>query len=458
MKKNLVLIILISAIILSGCKSLFTREGNLLSDAKQAEKRGDYHAAVLNAAESVRIDNEYKKAIEFLKELYPRANSHYTLKIDQTRSLGGNDVNDKVALYYKYLMEINETVRSLPPITDPATKLQLSLSYTDYQAELDKANEAAAEVHYKKGVELLKLKGRENAKSASEEFEEAVDYIPGYKDAESLIKKAREQAIQILAFFPFVNNAWNIPTAQFADIMEGAIISSLMSDQNVMKYTKIIDQGMQDRIIEEQVGSLNVMMNDESRVEIGELLNSNIFISGTIDAAFLEGPSTSMSQYHRTADIEVTPEEESESSDSEGYYKDNTSSLEYDSENTDAYYKDNTSSEESSTSTDITVYGTREVSADVFHYTKNISFEVTISYKAIDVESGAILKNNTISIFSEDSSEWAEWSGNEDALTDEDKLLIDSYEESVKSARQIASDAAGEAGNQIALELASFLK
>ena len=88
MKKKIVLIILITAVMLSGCKSLFTREGNLLSDAKQAERRGDYHAAVLSVVESIRIDNEYKKAIEFLKEVYPQANSYYALKVDQTRSAG----------------------------------------------------------------------------------------------------------------------------------------------------------------------------------------------------------------------------------------------------------------------------------------------------------------------------------------------------------------------------------
>ena len=44
-----------------------------------------------------------------------------------------------------------------------------------------------------------------------------------------------------------------------------------------MKYTKIIDQKLQQQIIEEQMGSMNALMDDESRVEIGQLLNSNIF-------------------------------------------------------------------------------------------------------------------------------------------------------------------------------------
>ncbi|HAK46687.1 MAG TPA: hypothetical protein DCO79_12320 [Spirochaeta sp.] len=442
MKRKLIFIIIITAVLLSGCKSLFTPEGNLLSDAKKAEKQSNYHAAVLNVFESIQIDNEYKKAIEFLKEVYPKANSFYALKIDQVRAAGGASVNDDVAMYYKFLHAINEAARTMPNVIDPSTKLTLTLTYTDYKAELNMANEAAAEEHYQKGTEQIKLKGRENSKSAAEEFEKALSYVPGYKNAEAMIQKALNQATQILAFFPFTNNAWNIPTAQFADIMQGAIISSLMSDQGVMKYTKIIDQSLQDRIIEEQVGSLSALMDDESRVEIGQLLNSNIFITGTIDSAILEGPNTTMNQHHRSADIEVEPA-------ADPYDKDNTST------DADPYAKDDALSGNSS---DVDAYGTTTVEADIFLYRKSITFDVTISYKAVDVESGTILNSNTIHVTAEDSSEWAEWRGDEEALTWEDQQLIDAYEESVKSAQQIASEAAEQAGSEIASGLTSFLK
>ena len=457
MKKSIFLIILISVLVLSGCKSLFTREGNLLSDAKQAERRGDYNAAVLSAVESIRIDNKYKNAIEFLKDLYPRANSYYALKIDEKRSAGGNFANDDIALYYKNLHSINETVKTLPPIIDPKTKMQLSFTYTDYSAELAAANELAAEDHYLEGIKFLKLKGRENAKSAVKEFETALRFLPGYKDAENKIQAAMEEGTQVLAFFPFVNNAWNIPAAQFTDIVSSSIVSTLMNDRDVMKFTKIVDRDMQDRIIEEQLGSLNAMMDDRSRVEIGQLLNSNIIITGTIDDARIEGPSTTMTQYNRKA--EITVEESRQQTD--GYYKnENSGSLSNDSSENSSYYKDGTSSSDgaSGADSDTTVYGTKVVEANVFYYRKAITFSVTVSYKAVDVESGTILKSDTVNILSEDSSEWAEWSGNEAALTAEDKKLIDTYEQSVMSAQQVSTQAAKQAGGKIAEGLSTFLK
>lgn len=453
MKKKYLLIILLAAVTLTGCKSLFTREGNLLSDAKQASKSGNYHSAVLSVVESVKIDNEYKKAIEFLMDIYPRSINFYTLKIDETRSANGPFSNDQLVKYYEYLKNINEAARSLPLITNPKTKLQLSFTYTDHTAALEAVRELAAEDHYQEGLRLLKLKGRENAKAAVIEFEKSITYVASYKDAERRTQEALDAGTQVLAFFPFVNNAWNIPTAQFPKLVQNKTISTLIKDRDVMKFTKIIDSGMQEQIIEQQMGSLNAMMDDNSRVEIGQLLNSNIIITGTIDSAEIEGPTTTMTQYYRTAEIEV----EETVQESEGYYKnDSSESLQTEDE---AYYKDGTSSNSTDEAfTNTTVYRTMEVEANVFYYRKTINFNVNLSYKAVDVETGAILKSDTISILSEDFSEWAEWSGNEEALTYNDKLLIDTYEESVMSAQQIATMAAENAGIEIATGLASFLK
>ncbi|MDC7225732.1 MAG: hypothetical protein PQJ61_03085 [Spirochaetales bacterium] len=437
MKKKLLFIIITVAVLLTGCKSLFTPEGNLLSAAKRAEKQNDYHTAVLSAVEAVRIDNQYKKAIEFLKETYPKANAHYALLIDQTQAAGGSETNDRIAKYYKYLFDINESAKSLPPITDPKTKLALTLTYTDYQAEMNKANEMAAEEHYQKGINLYRMKGRENAKAATEEFEIALGFVSGYKDAEIMAQKAKDNATQIVAFFEFENRAWNIPYAQFGNIMQGAAISNLMSNPDVMKYTKIIDEGMQDRIIQEQIGSLDAMMSDNSRIEIGQLLNSNIIVTGTIDSAYLEGPVTNMSQYTRTANIEA----------------ENITTV-TDSDKTDPYYNSSSSNQSSS----VTSFGTVEVEADIFHYTKSITFEVTVTYRAIDVETGSILKSETVTTSISDSSEWADYRGAEEALTWEDEQLINAYEESVKSAQQLATEAASDAGASIAEGLASFLK
>jgi hypothetical protein len=433
MKKKILLAVIISAVILSGCKSLFTREGNLLSDAAGAKSRGDYQAAVLNAAESVRIDNVYADAINFLQETYPEANSYYLQKIEERKSAGSQYNNDKIVTYLEYLQDINESVRTLPALYDPKTKAQVNFSYTDYQAELDRYEELAAEDHYKEGLRLMALKGRENFRNASREFEEALGYSAGYKDAERRAQKALEDATQIVAFFPFQNNAWNIPTEKFSDLIQNAAISRLLSDKEVMKFTKIIDREMQENLMDEQIESLSSLMDDNSRVEIGNLLNSNIFLTGSIESSELIGPSTTMNQYHRKKTIEIVQEI------SNGKYQ-----------------KDGTLTDPTAETVTEIVY--QDVYADVYHYTKFLRFNVTVTYKAVDVETGAIMLSNTVNIDEVDSSEWAEWSGDSDALTSDDWNLINSYETAVQTPQQIASTAARSIGETLADELKTILK
>lgn len=440
MKKHLLLLLIIPVLIFTGCKSLFTPEGRLLSDAQAAKSRGDYHAAVVAVVESIRLDNEYADAVNFLKETYPDANSYYSQKIEEKKSSNGQFANDGIVKYFEYLQTINESVRTLPPVYDPKTKLQLIFSYTDYSSDLAAYQEMAAEDHYQEGNRLMKLKGKDNARNASREFEKALSYVPGYKDADSRAEKSLEDAMQVVAFFPFENNAWNIPSDKFSDLIQNAAISRLLSDQEVMKYTKLIDREMQESLMKEQIESMNALMDDKSRVEIGNLLNSNIFLSGSVETSELIGPSTTMEQIHRQTTIEV------EEAAATSVYKTDSSTVT--SSNDSSVYK----------TTDTSVVTYRDIHADVFHYTKTIRFNVTITYKAIDVETGAILLSNTISSEESDSSEWAEFSGNPDALTWNDRNLINTSESNVLSPQQVAAQAASNIGATLADELKTILK
>ena len=434
MKRKFLMILALAALVFTGCKS-FTIEGGLLSDAQRAKAGGNYHAAVMNVVESIRIDNEYADALIFLRDTYPEANSYYSQKISERKSAGGKFSNDEITKHYEYLKAMNEAVRSLPVLYDPQSKTQLSFSYTDYSNEISEYREYAAEDHYQEGIRLMQMKGRENAKQASREFETALSYVPNYKDAERRAQKTLEDATQVIAFFPFQNNAWNIPTEKFSDLIQNAAISDLLADKEVMKFTKIIDRSMQESLVAEQVGAMNSMTDDKSRVEIGHLLNANIFLTGSIESSELIGPSTTMNQYHRQRQVEIVQEVPATT------YTNGT---------------DGTTFKSDSQTTTQTIY--KDIYADVYHYRKFIRFNVTITYKVVDVETGAILLSNTINREEVDSSEWAEWSGDEDALTWEDTNLINSYESAIMTPQQIASEAARSIGADLAGQLKNILR
>ncbi len=416
MNKKLLSAIIIAALMLASCKTLFTKEGTLLSQAKNDENKQDYHSAVLKAAEAIVIDSKYQDAISFLIDIYPQANSYYKLKIKQ--SLSENSEFDTIAEYYKYLKDINETVSTLPPVINPETKMVHVFQYTDYKNQLMEARKLAAEGHYQRGLILFSREGRENAKKAAKEFEQTLSLVPGYKNAEDKLLEASESALQVVLFMPFTNNTWNIPNKQFQEILLNTAITGLIENKEVMKFTKISDRSR-----------LKQLYGEKKNTEIAELLKSNIIIEGSIDSAILNGPETSVHRYHRIKKREAGDGNEE-------------TQTPYENDLFESFFLRDKNS----------------FYAKVFLYIKSITFEIHISYRAVDIETGMIIKSDTISIYSEDSCEWAEWSGSEEALTGSDKELINNYERSVMSANQITSLAAEEAGKRIAEELASILK
>ncbi len=431
MKRNRILVLILIIISLTGCKSL-SSEGRLLTDATRARKSGDYYNAAINAIESVRIDNEYKKALLFLDEIYPEAVSYYEQKAEQTKTSSEIFKNDKIATYYGYLVEINEAARTLPPLYHPKTKMQLSFSYTDYSAERGEYSELAAEDHYQEGLRLAKLKTREDSKQAAKEFEMALGFVPGYKDAKTRAAAALEEGTQVVAFFEFRNNAWDIPINQFSDLVQATAISELMKDREVMKFTKFIDRQMQSSLLNEQINSMNALMDDQSRVEIGNLLNSNIFITGTIDAASIDNPPPSRRTEHKVITFD---EEDSESS--------STSS---------------TSGTSGSWKSGSTAPPPDVAEAEITYFKRTITFNATVTFRAIDVETGEILMGNTVSWSEEDEAEWARWSGDERALDYNDRNLASKDDTDIRSVQTLATEAAKELGKKIASELAKMLR
>lgn len=443
--KKVIICLIISLLLITGCKSL-TKEGSLLSEARKLEKNGNYYSAAINTMESVKIDNEYKDAIDFLKYIYPKANSDLLKKIEFSKNSEKEFKNDDVALYYKNLKTLNETSKTLPNIYDPEIKMMISLSYTDYSAELSEANEKAAEDHYQKGLYFLEKEGRENSKNAVKQFETTLAYVPGYKNSNALKEEAIEAGTQILAFLPIENRSWDLSNRQFSEMIESEIISNLMSKPEVMKYTKIVDRSLQDTLIEQQLGSLSSVMDDSSSLEIGRLLNANIVITSVINAAKIEGPYTQMKEKQRMEKIRVEEPVQG------GTLENATQNLDNPYNNSDFF------SNSASSNAQQYNYITKVVRAEVRIYEKKISIDTNVSYKAVDIETGTILKSDTIYVNLEDSCTWAEWNGDERALTWEDKKLINNHEQSVASSEQIATMGAKEAGKKIAAGLSEYLR
>lgn len=415
----LVFFVLVLLFSLAGCKSLFTPEGRHYRDAKSAVARSDYSRGIAALSLALQLDPEYKKAILLLEEAYPQGVNWY--KNELTKVSGGFDLSslDRTAAAYAALVSIAESVNTLPVLVHPKTKQTLSFSPGDYREELRQAELNAAEGHYQEGIRLALMDDRESAKQSSREFLKALDYVPGYKDAREREGVIRQRAIQSVVFLPFSLNTGANYGADISRIIPDTIIAEIINNPEVMEYTQIVDQELVDQVIQNQRLSMSGLYDESSGVEIGRLVNANLILAGKVNNMTWDKPYQTFKVVEREA--QVTP-----------------------------------------TAADLG----REplegelftVNATVYLFEAGSSAKIMASYKLIDIETGTIILSNALAEEVVDEQFWAEFEGDERALTAEDRKLTQVRKKSPRTIPSLLGEASEEIGKVIASRLKSYLK
>lgn len=420
MKKALILSVIITILFtVSGCKSLFTEEGRLFRHAKSFEKSRQYDDAVERVVQALVIDPEYKKAIKFLKETYPDAVAYYEREAQEGEKSTGLAAVDRRAKAFISLNRITDAMSTLPPLTDPDTDRLLGFSIKSYTDEMNAAILAAAEAHYQEGLRLSALGDRENAKKASKEFLRTLEYVPGYKDALQREAAATEEAMQRLVFLPFDRVDAGYYSVDTSSIIRDTAESIIISDGEVMKYTTIVDRSQLSRIIEEQQLGLSALFDESTTLEIGNLLNANLIVTGEVTQVSRNNPTLNRQLVSRQKEVIPTAEE---------------------------LGREPVEGE------------TVTVTADVAIYREYSSAAIRVSFKLIDMEKGAVVLSDTVTKEITSEARWAEYAGDERALTYNDETLVNNWDRNAKGVIELIGEAAEEAGTHVGLRLKEYLR
>ncbi len=420
MKKIALSILLIFMIFqLSGCKTLFTEEGSLYSHSKPLVRRKQYDQALSNLSLALQIDPEYKKAILFLEKVYPEAITHYQREIRNLTSGEALSSLDRRAAAYRSLNSIAFSMGNLPGIIHPKTGTPLVFDVVNYDTELETAVLAAAEGYYQEGRRLAVEAGRESAKAASRAFKTALEYIPGYKDADSLEQDARIKAIQSIVFLPFRGDNYTYSGFNANEYLQNTIITDIVSNPSVMEYTNIVERALLEPVLEAQKMALTGLFNESVSIEIGKLVNANLIVAGKTNQISFDLPRVFTKSEHREKIITPTAEE-----------------LGREPLESDAY----------------------SVEADIILYRKVAEVRVMASYKLIDIETGTLVLTDSLRKEESDSVYWAEYQGDERALTDRDRNLVDNKERSVKDVEDMLITALEAMGREISGQLGDYLR
>lgn len=435
----------LALMLISGCASM-TEYGKLENSAREYYTRGNLDNSVYEVVKSLRINQEYYKSQELIKEVFPKAIDSHLGKIDEAKQ--GNDKFkwDTVASEYVELISLNKALKSLPTLTNKKTKEIIRFEFGEYSKELSEAKANAAEAHYiegkrisssdhrragaefrtaekymrgykdglalgaegyyQSGLRLIQKDDVESQKQAAKEFKTASEFVSGYKDCNDLYERARKSGIKRIAIIPFQNKSGRDHYGAIADEVVDGIVSDVMNDSSATEFLEIISRDQLTHVMAEQKLGITGFIDDKSAIEMGKILGVHEILTGTITR------------------INVTPER--------------TVNKNYPNETNECRWvvigRDNKGNPVGETRCDI------YHKALVTKFTRTAGASMSGSYKIIDVKTAKLKDTKQ---FNEDYKfdyEWARYAGDEKGLNDESKKLCAKDEQMAPVEEEMVSE------------------
>ncbi|HPG31508.1 MAG TPA: hypothetical protein PKY81_00460 [bacterium] len=280
-KTGLLFFFVVISIYLSNC-STFTNYGSLCSQAENLSKKKQYGESFKKAAESIKEKPEYEKAQIILFESYDNAVNQYKSEIERFKNTNSKDRYDNILEKYEAIQELNDTVDNLPKIYNDKTKQYVSIRKYEVLNLLSAAKLDAAEYHYSLGNNLFQDKKSDIQKAAAKEFLEALNIIPGYKDAEEKYNLSKKTALKRIAIMRFEDKTFNIANSSNAALLTDLVYKDIFNNKAIMEFNEIIMRDDLTVILKEQQLALSGIISDKSKTVAGELLGAQELITGTL--------------------------------------------------------------------------------------------------------------------------------------------------------------------------------
>lgn len=398
----------------------FSDYAKLERSARSAYSRADYDSAVLLLARSLQLRQDYDKSQILMEDAFLMANRIHLNEISQLEKSTDDFRYDQISREYGKLINIHSAIKDLPPIRHPKSGMRLELVYVDYSSEYETTLELAAESHYAAGLALSQDPGIQKQKNAAKQFKKAMSFVSGYKDADTRYQATRQAGIKRIAVFPFEDlSGKNKRYGAVEQLVADQMVASIMKDPSATEFLELISRDQLDNVIAEQKLALSGLLNEETVVEVGEILGVHEILSGKITQIIYSPVRTVNRDYTETKRVVIDTEK----------YKD----------------KDGKTKTRK-------IYG--DVKAKVRRYTRTTAAVIKGSYKIVDVRTSKVIKSESFEGKSDFSTEWAEVSGDTRALKSSTARLARRGE----TIAPVASEMVSRAANNLANSLSNSLK
>lgn len=263
--------------------------------AKKAYSKGDYVEASFESIKALRIKPKKKKPQEILSFSYELAQEFITESIEDLKATSTNFTGDitvsqrkRIVKLYKILKKLDKKSYEITKIVKKSKfniifdRINVSEEYIEAKISLTEAKKEAAEMHYTKGLDLMKKDDRESFKKAAKRFKKAKNYIPNYKQCLSLYEEARKNGTTRIAIFAFDNKSGTQNFGAIGESVSDKLNSQLFKNKEAMEFTEIVARDELGRLIAEHQLNMSSDINQSTVSEYGKLLGVHIIITGKI--------------------------------------------------------------------------------------------------------------------------------------------------------------------------------
>ncbi len=159
------------------------------SSGRKLLEKGDYDAAVYQAASRLQRDTNNPRALKTLRQAYQYAEEYHLDRIDNAKLSADPMKWERLIGEYEALNSLMDAVKSCPSCR------QVVVTNSRFVVEIEEARKYAAEARYNRAMQYLSENNRESAKKAYFDFEKAESLSPGYRDARLKLNEAYQAAL-----------------------------------------------------------------------------------------------------------------------------------------------------------------------------------------------------------------------------------------------------------------------
>ncbi len=415
-------LIVVTSLILTSCSG---KHSEFMDRAQANYWNKDYNAALRDTVSALQYNPNYEKAQTYVKAFFDTAVRVHQENINTLENNSNRFKWDQLMVEYEGLIEVNSLVKSLPPLTNKKTSQPITFDIKHYTAELNNAAKKAAEAHYQEGIHLAELfDDPDTQKRAAKEFKIVEEFIVGYKDTQNRYEHSRSAGVKRIAILTFEDKTGKRRIyGALSETITDKIISSILNDSEATEFLTIVSRNHLQQVIAEQDLNLADLLDRRTVAGLGNVLGVHEIVVGQITQIIYIPPETKLTTLNRKKTVRKKT-------------------------GTERYVDKNGNVKTRPKYSDVTL------TAKLLHYELKSSISIIGSYKILDAQTAELKKADNFNTAHDFIAEWGSFTGNEEALTRDDHILVAREKEKTPIQEAMVLDAA----NKLADELAEALK